>query len=47
MTKQKIIGIGKAEGFFDKELIDFNYPEGDFHTMYIGEIIQVFCKEEE
>lgn len=28
-------------GFVDKELVDFNYPERDFHTMYVGEIVKV------
>lgn len=31
----------KEECFNDKELIDFNYPKKDFHTMYIGEITKV------
>ena len=34
-------------GFTDKELIDFNYPEKDFHEMYIGEIIKVLAKQED
>ena len=29
------------DGFVDKGLIDFNYPDRDFHEMYIGEIIKV------
>ena len=29
------------EGFVDRELIDFNYPERDYHKMYIGEIVKV------
>lgn len=28
-------------GFKDRELIDFNYPQKDFHEMYVGEIIKV------
>ena len=28
-------------GFVDNGLIDFNYPEKDFHEMYIGEIVKV------
>lgn len=28
-------------GFADMALVDFNYPEKDFHTMYVGEIIKV------
>lgn len=32
-------------GFSDKELIDFNYPERDFHEMYVGEILKVLVKD--
>lgn len=32
------------EGFVDRDIVDFNYPERDFHTMYIGEIIRVLQK---
>lgn len=32
-------------GFVDRELIDFNYPNHDFHTMYIGEIVKVLMSE--
>lgn len=32
-------------GFVDKELVDFNYPNRDFHEVYIGEIRKVFVKE--
>ena len=32
-------------GFVDNGLIDFNYPEKDYHEMYIGEIIKVLIKE--
>ena len=30
------------EGFVDRKLIDRNYPEKDYHEMYIGEIIKVY-----
>ena len=33
------------EGFVDRELVDRNYPQRDFHTMYIGEIVKVLVKE--
>ena len=33
------------DGFIDRGLIDFNYPEKDYHEMYIGEIIKVLIKE--
>lgn len=32
-------------GFIDKGLVDFNYPEKDFHEMYVGEIIKVLSKD--
>ncbi len=32
-------------GFVDRELIDFNYPERDFHEMYIGEIVKILVNE--
>ena len=32
------------DGFVDKRLIDFNYPEKDYHEMYIGEILKVLVK---
>ncbi len=32
------------EGFVDRNIVEFNYPERDFHTMYIGEIIRVLQK---
>lgn len=28
-------------GFVDKGLVDFNYPNRDFHEMYIGEIVKM------
>lgn len=32
-------------GFADHGLIDFNYPQRDFHTMYIGEIFKIETQE--
>lgn len=32
-------------GFEDCELVEFNYPQRDFHEMYIGEIVKVLVKE--
>lgn len=32
------------EGFVDKGLIDANYAAGDFHQVYVGEIIKVLEK---
>ncbi len=31
-------------GYVDRGLIDFNYPERDFHEMYVGEIVKVLKK---
>ena len=36
----------KEDGFVDSSLINKNYIKGDFHTMYIGEIIKVLIKED-
>ena len=36
----------REEGFIDKELIDFNYPEHDFHEMYVGRIEKVLVRED-
>ena len=33
--------IDSEEGFYDKEIIEENYPDKDFHYMYIGKIIEV------
>ncbi|WP_321971038.1 flavin reductase [Paratractidigestivibacter sp.] len=33
------------EGFADAGLVEYNYPERDFHTMYIGEIVQVLVRD--
>lgn len=33
------------QGFLDQSLITENYPERDFHTMYIGEIKKVLVKD--
>lgn len=33
------------EGFIDKDLVDFNYPKRDFHTMYVGEVVKVLKED--
>lgn len=33
------------EDFIDKSLISVNYPNRDFHTLYIGEVLKVLIKE--
>jgi len=35
----------KEEGFFDQALANQVYPEKDFHTLYVGEIVEVLAKE--
>ena len=35
-----------ADGFVDKTLMDKHYPDKDYHTMYIGEIIKILVKED-
>ena len=37
----------KEEGFVDKSLIDDNYPQRDFHEMYVGEILKTLIQEKE
>jgi len=32
------------EGFVDKSLIDEVYPERDYHTMYVGEIVSILTR---
>lgn len=35
------------DGFIDRQVMDENYPERDFHDQYIGEIIKVLANTEE
>lgn len=35
----------KEENFVDKNLCDKNYPRGDFHTAYYGEIVKAYVKK--
>lgn len=35
----------QEENFIDKNLIDVNYPNKDFHIMYIGEVTKVLTAE--
>ena len=34
----------KEESFIDSDIIDNHYPERDYHTMYIGEIVEAYIK---
>lgn len=34
----------KSESFIDKELIEKNYPDKDFHTLYIAEVEKILMK---
>ena len=36
----------KEEGFVDSELVKQNYPNKDFHEMYVGEIVDILVKED-
>ncbi len=33
------------EGFVDGEIVEYNYPERDFHDMYVGEIRRVLIAD--
>lgn len=33
------------EGFVDKAIVEENYPNRDFHDLYIGEILKVYVNE--
>ena len=33
------------EGFVDKTLVEHNYPQKDFHHMYVGEIIEALSRQ--
>lgn len=35
------------DGFFDKDVMESNYPERDFHYVYTGEIVKVLVKDGE
>lgn len=32
----------QEEGFLDREVLEFNYPERDFHMVYIGEVLACY-----
>lgn len=36
----------KEEGFLDKEVLERNYPQRDFHDLYVGEIVKVLISDE-
>ena len=43
---KKIYGDFLGEGnFYDRELVDFNYPQKDFHHFYVGQIEKILVKE--
>jgi len=33
------------EGFLDKDVLEANYPERDFHDMYVGEVLHIFVND--
>lgn len=45
VCKKLYHGKIEEEGFVDKNLIDDNYPNKDFHDIYIGEIIEAYINE--
>ena len=38
---------GKENGFLYQNTIDENYPQRDFHTMYVGKIEKVLVRDDE
>ena len=45
VCKKLYSGTLTESGFTDKALVDFNYPERDFHTMYVGEVVKILENE--
>ena len=39
-------GALKEEGFVDRQVMEESYPNRDFHTMYVGEIVKVLASED-
>ncbi len=37
----------KEGGFLYKDTVDDNYPQKDFHTMYVGKIEKVLVRDDE
>ena len=37
----------QENGFLYQETIDVNYPQRDFHTMYVGKIVKVLVRDDE
>jgi len=35
----------KEEGFVDRDLVEINYPNRDFHDMYVGEIVKAYVND--
>lgn len=35
----------RENNFVDREIVDFNYPDKDFHDVYIGQIEKILVKE--
>lgn len=35
------------EGFLDKDVLEANYSERDFHDMYVGEVLHIFVNDRE
>jgi flavin reductase (DIM6/NTAB) family NADH-FMN oxidoreductase RutF len=45
VCKKLYVGAIQPDGFLDPALAETNYPNKDFHKVYIGEIIDVLVKE--
>ena len=39
--------INYKDGFLYQDTIDANYPQRDFHTMYVGKIEKVLVRDDE
>ncbi len=39
-------GVLHEEGFIDQDILKKNYPEHDFHYVYIGEIVKAYVNED-
>ena len=35
----------KEENFIDQDILDFCYPNRDFHDMYVGEVVQILGED--
>lgn len=45
ICKKVYASVFLEKDFGDKELVDFNYPNRDFHNIYVGQIEKVLVRE--